>query len=305
VARRVVLIPLICVAFALLRPGLAAVRALGWVTAVLAAVSLVLAVVDPSAARYDLSADLADDKFVGSAGILAGPFGSGNNLGLALAVGLPSVLMLPRRWVRAVAVAVVLVALAWTFSRTSWFAALAAVAVGAAVVLLPGLRRLGAAAVLSGLGLVALVLPWVTSSGTAFSNRGGFWAQGLEVWRERPLTGWGPDYYARVAQSADNLGGFAFHAHNQGVQLLVTGGVLLFAVVVAAFVWAGVRAVREAALGRPWAAMVMTALLVCATFEVPLGVVDRAMFFPFVLVPLCILLTSATPGQRPDGGTGA
>ena len=302
-SRRLVQIPLICLAFALVRPGLRAVRALGWVTATLAAVSLVLAVLRPDAVRYDLAASLADDKFVWGYGILAGPFGSGNNLGLALAVGLPSVLLLPRRWVRTAAVVVVLLALAWTFSRTSWFAALAAVGLGAVVTWLPRLRRPAATLALGGLGLVALVLPLVVRSETAFSNRGLFWRQGLDAWSERPWTGWGPDYYQRVAQSADNLGGFAFHAHNQALHLLVTGGVLLFAVVVAAFVWAGARAVRSAAAGRPWAAMVMTALLVCATFEVPLGVVDRAMFFPFVLVPLCLLLTGERPARRAAGVT--
>jgi O-antigen ligase len=148
-----------------------------------------------------------------------------------------------------------------------------------------------AAAALAVLGLVALALPFVTGSPTAFNNRGGFWQEGIDAWLERPLLGWGADYYLQLARSADNLGGFAYHAHNQTAQLLVTGGLVLLVLVLAAVVWASVVAVRHAAAGTAWPAAFLAAFLVSAMFEVPLGLVDRGMFYPAVLVPLCLLLS--------------
>lgn len=307
VSQRLVLVPAICLAFALVRPGLAAVRALGWATVGLAGTSLVLAVVRPDAVRYQRPPSLQDDKFVWAHGILSGPFGSGNNLGLALAVGLPAVMYLGRRWLRTIGVVVVLLALGWTFSRTSWVGALAALGLGVVLILLPRVRstssrldlsrvrRVAAALALSGTGLVALALPVATSSDTAFSNRGGFWQHGLDAWQERPWTGWGSGYYGRLAESEDNIGGFAFHAHNQWLHLLVIGGILLFVPVVAAFVSAAVAAVRMAGEGFAWPATMLTALFVSTMFEVPLGLVDRSMFYPAVLVPLSMVLTAGRP----------
>lgn len=314
VTRGVVLFPAICAAVTLVRPGTAAARAVGWAVLALVGLSLLMALVTPDAGLYYQRADQADEKFVWDHGILVGPYRTGNNLGLVLAVGLPFVLSLPRRWVRSAGTLATVAALAWTFSRTSVVAALAGAAVWAALVLLPralgrrargsgdgprdgaapaGLPRLRAglaAAGLAVLGLVALALPFVTGSSTAFNNRGGFWQEGIDAWLERPLLGWGADYYLQLARSADNLGGFAYHAHNQAAQLLVTGGLVLLALVLAAVTWASVVAVRHAAVGSAWPAAFLAAFLVSAMFEVPLGLVDRGMFYPAVLVPLCLLL---------------
>ncbi len=307
VNRAVVLFPAICAAVALVRPGAAVVRAVGWTVVTLVGLSLLMALLAPDAGLYFQGANQADEKFVWDYGILVGPFRSGNNFGLVLAVGLPFVLALRPGWVRVAGTVATVAALAVTFSRTSIVAAAAGAAVWAVVVLLPrvlprllsgdrvrtALPRLRAglaAAALAVLGLVALALPFVTGSATAFNNRGGFWHEGVDAWLERPLLGWGADYYLQLARSADNLGGFAYHAHNQAAQLLVTGGLVLLTLVLAAVVWASVVAVRHASAGSAWPAAFLAAFLVSAWFEVPLGLVDRGMFYPAVLVPLCLLL---------------
>lgn len=334
VSRGVVIFPAVCAAVAVLRAGGAIVRALGWTVLALVAVSVVMAVATPDAGLYFLEANQRDEKFVWDHGILVGPYRTGNNLGLVLAVGLPFVLALPGRALRVAGTAVTALALAWTFSRTSIGAAVVGVAVAAVLAGLPrltgarggGLHRPGAlgaphpssalgglhpssalggqgaagtarlrgalaAAGLAVLGLAVLALPVVTRDPTSFNNRAGFWHEGLEAWRQRPLLGWGADYYARLARSEENLGGFAYHAHNEAVQLLVTGGVVLLGLVLAAVVVASVTAVRLAAAGVVWPAAFLAAFLVSAAVEVPLGVVDRGMFYPAVLVPLCLLLT--------------
>lgn len=309
VNRGVVLFPAICAAVALLRPGVAMVRALGWVVLGLVAVSVVMALVSPDAGLYFREASRRDEKFVWDYGILVGPYRTGNNLGLVLAVGLPFVLQLPRRWVRVVGTVATVLALAWTFSRTSELAAVAGAGVWAVLTLLPRLtggrgpdavarlRGALAAAGLAVLALAVLALPFVTPSATAFNNRAGFWQQGIDAWLERPLLGWGADYYLQLARSADNLGGFAYHAHNQTAQLLVTGGIVLLALVGLAVAWACVVAVRLAAAGNAWPAAFLAAFLVSAAFEVPLGIVDRGMFYPAVLVPLCLLLAHGGEGD--------
>lgn len=302
IPRSVALIPLILVAMALSRPDRLALEALGWATFAVAGLSLVMGAFFPDAGRYARPESLADDKFVWGLGILAGPFPSGNNLGLALAVGLPSVFFLPRRWQRVAGAAACAVALFWTFSRTSWLAALAGVAVWLLLTLLPRRRRLAAAVSLGLLGAVAVVLPFLTSDPTAYSNRGHLWVAGVETWLEKPLTGWGASYYLQIPGTADDLGNFAYHAHNQTVHLLVTGGIVLFALVGAAFAWAAVASVRDAAAGFLWPAAAMAALLASAIVEVPLGIVDRTMFYPSVMLTLLMILTFARADRRTDAG---
>jgi O-antigen ligase len=299
VVRSVVLVPLVIAAIALSRPTRRTVEALGWVASLVALLSIVMGVFFPDAGRYVRPDSLSDDKPVWDLGILAGPFPSGNNLGLALAVGLPATLCLPRPWQRTLGVLVSAFALFWTFSRTAWLAAAVALALWAVLAVLPQkYRRAVAALALGGLGAIVLALPLVTDEPTAFSNRGHLWVDGLERLAARPLTGWGPNYYLEVARSAGELGNFAYHAHNQAIHLLVTGGVVLFLLVAAVFVWACVVSVRWASKGVFWPAAAMAALLLCAAFEVPLGIVDRSMFYPAVLVTLLVVLTFGAWNER-------
>jgi O-antigen ligase len=301
-----VLYPAIVAAAWVVRISWQAVPVLGWMTAATAALSIVAGIVVPDLARYQ-GYEGADADKSGPLGILAGVLPSGNNLGLALAVGVPSVLAL-RGASRLVAGALVLVALGWSFSRGALLAAVIVLVAAVVLALVPARRR----ALVAGLGmgavaLLAVVLPLVTSSATAMANRGGYWIAGREEWATSPVLGRGWDFYDRLAGSADDLGGYAYHAHNQFVQLLVTGGVVLVVVVGALLVVGAVRAVRAAGVGDVWPALTVTAILAAGLAEVPFGVVDRTMFWPYVLLPLCVVLLGAprpAGGERVDTGDG-
>lgn len=308
VPRAVVLIPLVVAAATLLRPGRRAVEALGATTAGLAAVSLLLGLLLPSAGRYVRPEAVADEKPVGALGILAGVLPSGNNLGVALALGLPAVLLLRRAWLRWTALLVVLAALAWTASRASWVAA--AAALGTALVLhLAGRRRdLLAALVLAAAGTANVVLPFVVQDPSAFTNRATYWIAGIDAWRQAPVLGHGADYYTVVARDGGALGGYAYQAHNQIVHLLVTGGLLLLLLVAGAVAVAAVRAVRAAPVDA-WPTTFLVALLGASLVEVPLGVVDRVMYAPTALLPLVLVLAwrpaPAAPPTPPEASVAA
>lgn len=289
VPRAVVLVPLVVAAGTLLRPGRAAAAATGATTAALAGLSLLLGLLLPDAGRYVRPEAVADEKPVGALGILAGVLPSGNNLGVALALGVPAVLLLRRAWLRWTALATVLLALAWTASRASWIAAGAALA-AALVLHLAGRRRdVVAALALGAAGTANVVLPFVVTDPTAFTNRATYWVAGIDAWREAPFVGHGADYYTVVAREGGALGGYAYQAHNQVVQLLVTGGLVLLVLVAAALVLAALRAVRAAGTDT-WPTAFLVALLCTMLFEVPLGVVDRVMYAPAALLPLVLVL---------------
>lgn len=283
-----------------------AVPVLGWITAATAAVSIVAGLVLPDLARYQDYAG-ADAEKAGPIGILAGLLPSGNNLGLVLAVGIPSVLAL-RGASRIVAGSLVLVALVWSYSRGAWLAAVVVLLAAGVLALVPLRRR----SLVAGLGigavaLAAVALPLVTTSASAMANRGGYWIAGRDEFAQAPLVGHGWDFYDQLARSSAGLGGYAYHAHNEFMQLLVTGGVLLVAVVGALLVVGAVRAVRAAGLGDSWPALTVAAIVAAGIVEVPFGVVDRAMYWPYVLLPLCVVLLGhprPSEGERVDVGDG-
>lgn len=301
--RSMVLLPLVLAAATVLRPDRRAVEAIGVATVAVAGVSLLLGLVLPDAGRYVRAAEVADEKLVGPLGILAGVYPSGNNLGVALALGLPAVLALRRPLLRWSAFAVVVLALAWTTSRTSWVAAAVTVAVWVALRFAGRRRDQLAALVLAALGTASLVLPFVTRDPTAFTNRATYWVAGLEAWRDAPWLGHGADHYTAVARESGALGGYAYQAHNQVVQLLVTGGLVLLVLVGAAVALAAVRAVRVVDRD-PWLATFVVALLCAGLFEVPVGVVDRVMFVPFALLPLAVALAYRPAPPAPAVVTG-
>ncbi len=305
VPRSVVLVPFVVAAGTLLRPGRTAVAALGAATAVVATASLLLGLLLPSAGRYVRPDALADEKPVGALGILAGVMPSGNNLGIALALGLPAVLVLRRPALRWPALAVVLLALVWTASRASWLTAAGTLGTALVLHLVRQRRDLLASLALGAACTTNLALPFVVNDPTSFTNRATYWIAGITSWAEAPLVGHGADYYTVVAREGGELGGYAYHAHNQVVQLLVTGGIALLVLVAAAVLIAAIRAVRAAPTA-PWPTTFLVALLAASLLEVPLGLVDRGMYAPFALLPLVLVLAWRPPtAETPSGAAPA
>jgi len=286
--------PAIVVALWAVRPRLAVVEVLGYLTVVTATISVALGIWVPWAGRY-VRAEGADlEKPIGPFGILAGMMLSGNDLGLVLAVGVAAVLTIRLAAVRWPGLAVTLVAVGWSASRT---AAVAVAAVLAALVTVRLVRRWGARSVrgvvaggLGALVAVMVALPLLVSAPTAFSNRGRLWAFATERFAHEPVLGWGADVFKELALTDANLGGHASHAHNLAAQVLISGGLVLAVAMVALLGRAIVRAVREAAYGWDWSTLFLTAFLVCATVEVPLVFTDRIRQFPYVAVPLLVLV---------------
>ncbi len=290
------IVPAVVTALWAARPQRGHIEVLGYLTGALAAVSITLGLVLPRTAIFERSELVEGEKAVSPLGILAGVLQTGNLLGLALAMGVASVLYVRRDRHRWAILALVALALVWSASRTSLVAVLALVLAGLGLTLARSPRRF-ASVWLPAVALVALVLPFVTRAPTAFTNRGGYWIAAVEAWRERPWFGHGADYFKLLATGEDNLGGHAYHAHNQVMQVLVTGGLVLSAIALVVVVVLGARAVRWSGVGLAWPTLVLTVFAVVASFEVPVGLVDRLVYVPFVLVPLA-LVAFAAPEHR-------
>lgn len=307
----VLVYPAVATAMWLLRPRAAVVELLGYLVGALAAVSIALGALLPSAGILVRAAGAELEKPVGPWGILAGPMLSGNDLAALLVLGLAATLTIRRPGWRVAAVGLTVVALVWTASRTSWLAAAVCVL---AVVVVRAVRarwagRGAASAAAAGLGLLALtalVLPLVTPDGTSFNNRAHYWSFALaELWERSPVLGLGADWFKQLATREVNLGGHASDAHNLTVQVLTGGGLLLLAAVVALLGYAVARAVRAAREGVDWPVAHLAAFFTLACLEVPLTFDDRVREMPYTVLPLLVILCSRSwpRGDDQDGSS--
>ena len=296
--------PAVVVAVWVLRPGLRHLRLLGYLAGAVAVVSVLVGLLLPDKGLFRaLDGNvITQEKAVLPAGILVGIFTHGNTLGQYLLLGLPLVALVPRRVLRTVLVAVTLLALVWSAARSTIGAALALALVAAVLSLLPADRRAvpGRIVVWATLGLVA-VLPFVTTAPGAFTNRGGIWAVSLTHWRDHPWVGNGSDFYTAIAQTTGDLGGTVYHGHNEVVQLLVTGGVVL-ALLTALLVVAAVHRATRTPEGVLVGVAVALALAGASLLEVSLQFEAGGVFVPVLLLPLATLLVGeplvAEPVER-------
>ena len=92
-----------------LRPDRHLLTALGYAVGVAAALSVAMGVLVPNAGvfRTEIGAMVTDDKAIFPWGLLVGFYSHSNTLGQSLALGLPLVLLIPRRALRAVVIGVV------------------------------------------------------------------------------------------------------------------------------------------------------------------------------------------------------
>lgn len=300
--------PAVAVAVWVVRPGLRHLRLLGLLAGLVAVVSVVIGVLLPDQGVFrsvDGSEITAQKAFL-PFGVLVGVFTHGNTLGQYLLMGLPLVALVRRPLLRAVLLAVLGFALAWSAARSSLAAAVALVVVVAVLSLLPRDRRsVPARLVLWGAFALVAVLPFVTHATTAFTGRGGIWAASLDAWRRHPWVGLGSDFYTEVAQTSAALGGTVFHGHNELVQLLVTGGVVL-AVLVGLLLLAAVRRAADQAGRDLTGVAVLLALAGASLLEVSLLFDGNSVFDPVLLLPLATLLVGeplAAQDGEPGGAT--
>ena len=308
--------PAVVVAVWLLRPGLRHLRLLGWLAGAVAVVSLVIGIVLPDQGVFRAldGSVITEEKSLVPFGLLVGVFTHGNTLGQYLLMGLPLIALVRRRAVRNVLLLVSVAALVWSAARSTIAGAVALVVVAILSLLPLGRRAVPYRLVLCGaFGLVA-ALPFLTTASSAFTGRGVIWKDSLAAWREHPWVGLGTDFYTRVAQTSGGLGGTVYHGHNEGVQLLVTGGLVL-AVLTGLLVVATIWRATDGPAGGLVGVAVLLALAGASLLEVSLLFDDNTVFDPVLLLPLATLLVgepldaepapSGRPGPETDVGAPA
>ena len=167
---------ILCPAFWVLRPRVTWFAIFGRLAICLAVVSLVYAVFSPSAWMLGTLDTMSETKaFLGS-GLLAGPLGNMNDLGMSLVMGLPFIWLIRNRVVRVGGIVAVVSALVLSSSRTSMIAlgCIALVVVCCAALGPPGRRRVYGAALVT-LTLLGIYVPFSTVNPTAFTDRGAIW----------------------------------------------------------------------------------------------------------------------------------
>ena len=284
--------PAVVVAVWLLRPGLRHLRLLGYLAGAVAIVSVLIGVLLPEQGVFRAvdGTVIVQEKVVLPFGILVGIFTHGNTLGQYLLMGLPLVALVPRPGLRTVLLAVTVVALVWSAARSTIVGAVALAGVVAVLSLLPVGRRAvpGRLALWAAFGLVA-VLPFLTTSPGAFTSRGGIWRLSLAYWQQHPWVGNGSDFYTRIAQTSADLGGTVYHGHNEMVQLLVTGGVVL-AVLAALLVLVAVHRATRTPGGVIVGVAILLGLAGASLLEVSLLFDGGSVFDPVLLLPLATVL---------------
>lgn len=241
--------------------------------------------------RTDIASEIlrVDKEVLPGMGLLKGPFGSENNLGNYLVLGLPFVVLLRSRLAVFGSFIVVGSALLWTSSRSSLAGT---VVILVMIVVGHRLRGRGFLAGIAAIATLGMLLPFMSQDGNAFSGRGAIWA-GLVSTLGFPygLLGRGTLAFDRLSADVRTyINSAAIQGHNQGLHLLVVGGALLL-ILTAAIFWRVALTVSrlEGVVGiaaRAW----LMALFTVGVLEVPLGFSDRAAFWPVVLVPLAVLL---------------
>lgn len=305
---------LVVLALAALRPSPRVLIALGALVAATAVLALAFGWFLPDAGilrEADGSIRAADKATLPELGLLQGMFTSENNLAQFLVLGIPALAMLPRWWLRVPALALSVFAIFWTASRTSMTAAAVVLATGSLLWLAVELssRRIASALarLCAGAAIAAMVtLPLLGWDNGAFTERGEIWNGSLSEWlRRSPLFGFGANWYREVAGTETSpLNAAAYHGHNQLVQWLVTGGFVLAVLAIASLVAQAWVTTRSQSRYLVIAAMLVVAIGMSGLLEVPLGYVDRSMFWTVTLVPLTVLFFARARDTEPALGPG-
>lgn len=294
---------LIVVAVWFLRPRIAHLQCMGYLMGLTAVVSIAIAIALPAQAIFRTAAGevIVDDKQVLPWGILVGIFTQGNNLGQFLALGLPTAFLVRHRWHRAALVILSLFAITWSASRGSMIAVGAGLLAYVLVrVCAPWLRRIVVPAAVAGGFAIVCVVPFLTTNPEAFTNRGLVWITSLQAWGGNPWFGLGSNWYNEVGRTSARIAGSVFHAHNQLVQFLVTGGVVFVLVVLPLLAVATVRATKFAVRGEFFAVCWLMTLAGSCLLEKSFAFVDNGNFLAVTVLPLTVIvLGSDLSGSGP------
>ena len=287
----------------ILRPPIASLRSIGYLVGVISIVSIAIAIALPTHGllRSALTQSyVSEEKEILPWGILIGLTRQGNTLGLFLALGIPCITLIPHRRRRALLLWLTVFALIWTASRGSMFA----VALGAVTALaITRTRSEGRAAVAATCCILAfalpVTLPMLTHDAVAFSNRGWIWAASEDAWASSTTFGLGSRWFQRIGSSSEALGPTVFHAHNQFLQILVTGG-LVYAFLIAAMLAVAIAAAARLARRSPMPAAYLATLAGCSIFELAITTVENQILIPVSLIPLAIIVFTRDLDYTPN-----
>lgn len=291
------LFPLLVGVWMLLRPPVASLyRLLAWLGFITAAGSILFAVGSPLAFMVDDWSANSDKAIIGDQ-ILAGPYSHSNALGLTLALTLPIAAMWFKGRARLLVFITMVAALVWSASRLSIASAvvtllLSMIAIGAKEAVARAL--LSAATVVA--ALVVVALPLLTTDPTALTHRGFIWMQSLAHAPGSLVLGYGADIYRTVNNFTTSMGYVSTTGHNTFVTLLLTGGLLVLAIALAA----GVIAFRNARASFPVdrVRLLFLAVLLATSFaEDPLRALALGPLC-FVLWPMTLVLLDTS--QQPE-----
>jgi len=302
---------LVVLALAALRPSVRTLRTIAVLVLITAVVAMLLGLLLPSAGILRDAggeARVSDKETIPGLGLLQGMFTSENNLAQYLALGAASILTLPRWWLRLPGLLVVAVAVYWSSSRGAMTALAASLIVALLLWVLrdgvsPAAARVATRAAVTVAVAIMVVLPLLGWDDDAFTKRGNIWNGSLHEWgRRAPWFGFGSGWYREIAGTETSpFHGGAFTGHNQLVHLLATGGLVLAVLAVTSLLAQGAVVTR---VGHP-AFLAGTTLLVSVAvsgfLEVPLGYLDRSMFWTVALVPMTIVFFARVDRSRAPG----
>lgn len=306
-----VLIPLVVLAFVGVGDATAWLRLTARLGTASAALSLLLLAVVPSGALVRV---IKNSGLSAPEQHLAGVFPHPNALGLALALSLPCLLACRRRE-RLLGWTLQLPCIWLTASRTAIVAAVAALL----VVAIAGRPAIFANRLVRYVATFLLAIPVVgwfiveNAAPLSFSGRGSIWIS-LRTLQPTSWLGEGGDFFTRNATSGGELA-YAFHAHNQILNALVTSGLVGVSLLGCLCLLLGARVARHA---NPAFLGWWVAWLVLGVFEVPSDWVAPVSTTAFSLIPMLALsrpspspekLSEPAPqgvpfGKRPAGQAG-
>lgn len=233
------LYPLVAVAFALNWNSTEIVyRSLRVLIVITALSSLALGAMQPGLFLSDPSQFSSNEKALFGGLLLNGLFPTSNQLGLALALGIPILIVTGRDRSRWTAVGLVLFTLVWTSSRTAIIVSVMLIAV--TILLGPRMRQALMIARVVAVSFAALVVavPFIFTDPTSFTNRARIWQTALSFTLDdtvRLSFGSGAMVFREVSPVTYTIGTTAGTGHNVFVTVVTIGGLL--AVIAVALLW--------------------------------------------------------------------
>lgn len=282
----------------------APVSGLRWVpytVAVLSVYSLIVGVLIPEYAMYNV----VSEKAIILGWELAGPFGHANVLGMYCAVAFSLTPLITERRLRLLTAAILFVTMLAAASRTALIAAMLVVMWWLFCWLRSAVSVRLAGTVLVGASAAAMfVFPFVAWDPAAFTERAHVWAESLKIWQQSPVVGMGVNWFLDDAQEYANIAKWAYvgTGHNMVVDTLVKSGLLGLATLVPLLLGA-VLATRALKVTSQQIACFgfLTAFFVAATTEAVWALLPNLQLFPISGLIFAVLVLNRGGDEAREG----